>query len=242
MKNIPAISFACCLLAGIFISSCNGKPGPNELTDQEKKDGWALMFDGKTTNGWHLYNKGAVPSAWTVDHEELYCRPNTPDLTHGDLVSDKEYENFDLKFEWKISPEGNSGVFINVLERPDILTAWASGPEYQLLEKNHPDYAASEKKRAGCLYGFAPQKNPVDPKPPTLWNQGEIKQTNGKIQFYLNDVLTAEQDLTTQAWQDSIANTNFKNFPEFGKHTKGHIALQDWAKGISFRNMKIREM
>ena len=136
---------------------------------------------------------------------------------------------------------GNSGVFINVVERPDILTTWASGPEYQLLEKSHPDYP-EKTKRSGCLYGFAPQKNPVEPTSFGEWNQSRIRQMNGKVEFYLNGVLTAQQDFNSQAWRDMISQSNFKNYPEFGKHIKGHIALQQWAKAISFRNIKIKEL
>jgi hypothetical protein len=201
-----------------------------------------LLFDGKTTNGWHIYNKGIVPSGWIVQNDELHCKADAQNVEHGDLVTDKEFRNFDLRFEWKISHAGNSGAFINVVERVDIPAAWASGPEYQLLEKSHADYATSEKKRPGCLYGFAPQINSIEPRPFVEWNQSRIKQENGKIEFYLNDVLTAEQDLYSQEWKDMVANSGFKDFPEFGKSTKGHIALQDWAKGVAFRNIKIKEL
>ncbi|WP_243406426.1 3-keto-disaccharide hydrolase [Siphonobacter curvatus] len=218
-------------------------PAVNQLSAQEKKEGWKLLFDGKTLQGWHLYNQGNKPSVWRVDKGELQCVPNGTGSTleHGDLVTDQTYSNFDLKFEWKISKAGNSGVFINVVERKDIPTAWASGPEYQLLEPSHYDYNADLKKRAGCLYGFAPQKNEAVTKPVGEWNQSEIKQKNGKIEFYLNGVLTAEQDLTTPEWKQKIKNTNFQHFPAFGKATKGHLALQDWMQGISFRNLKLKE-
>lgn len=214
----------------------------NQLSAEEKKEGWKLLFDGKTTNGWHLYNRGKVPSAWIVQHGELYCKPEFGTIEHGDLVSDKEFKNFDLTFDWKISEAGNSGVFFNVLERKDLPTAWASGPEYQLLEKTHPDYAMNEKKRAGSLFGFTAPKNHVDARSVNEWNQGRIKQVNGKIEFYLNGVLTIEEDLTSKAWKDAVAKSNFKTFPEFGKHLQGHIALQDWSKGIAFKNIKIKEL
>lgn len=241
-KTTSSLLYALALLASIFVSFTNYQEGNNQLTEQEKKDGWKLLFDGKTTNGWHLYNKGNVPSAWMVVEEELYCNPDTFEVEHGDLVTDSEFENFDLKFDWKISKEGNSGVFFNVIERADIPTAWASGPEYQLLEKSHHDYETSPKKRAGCLYGFFEQKHVATTKPFSEWNVSEIKQINGKIEFYLNGVLTAQQDLTSQPWKDMVAKSGFKTFPEFGKSTKGRIALQDWSKGISFRNIKIKEL
>ena len=228
------------VVAAVLFSACaSGKDGVNKLSKMEKQEGWTLLFNGKTLDGWHVYNKGKAQSAWIVQDGELYCRPGVTDVEHGDLLTDQEYENFELAFEWKISKEGNSGVFINVQEKASIPTAWASGPEYQLLEQTHHDYATSEKKRPGCLYGFAPQKNPVEPRPAGMWNQARIRQMNGKIEFYLNGVLTAEEDFKSPEWTEKVANSGFKSFPEFGKHTKGRIALQDWAKGIAFRNIKI---
>lgn len=227
--------------ATIFASSCTTPAGQNRLTEEEQKEGWVLLFDGKTTEGWHLYNEGKTASTWQVKDGELYCNPNDIHIKHGDLISDKEFQNFDLKFEWKIPEKGNSGVFINVVERPDLNTAWRSGPEYQLLEVTHQDYP-NLSKRSGCLYGFGPTLTPVDPNPTGQWNQSEIKQVNGKVQFYLNGVMAVEKDFNSQAWKDSVAVSGFKSFPEFGMHTKGHIALQEWAKGVSFRNIRIKEL
>lgn len=215
---------------------------PNQLSAREKKENWQLLFDGKTLTGWHVYNRGRVPSAWVVQNGELYCRPIFDKTEHGDLISDQSFRNYDFVFEWKISAGGNSGVFINVREQKDIPTAWASGPEYQLLENSHPDYAISPTKRAGTLYGFYPPKNPVDPKPAGQWNQSRIKQVDGKIEFYLNGVLTAQEDLSSPHWKALVAKSNFKTFPHFGAYRQGHIALQDWSKGIAFRNVKIRSL
>ncbi|WP_255048406.1 DUF1080 domain-containing protein [Lacihabitans sp. CS3-21] len=234
------------ILAFAFVNfSCSEKKvGNNELSDSEKKDGWQLLFDGKTAQGWHLYNKANTPSAWIVKDGELFCNPDTFEVEHGDLVSDKEYANFELKFDWKITTAGNSGVFINVIERDTIPRAWASGPEYQLLDHEGigKEYLKDSTKWAACLYGFMPQKNVSKPKSAGQWNESRIVQNNGKIAFYLNGILTAEQDLTSETWKGMVANSGFKYFPLFGKNTKGRIALQDWSKGVSFRNIKIKEM
>jgi len=234
--NFLAISFI-----GIIFSSCNGTiDHNNQLTEKEKSEGWQLLFDGETTNGWHVYNYGKIDSVWVAKNGELYCDTNFK-LVHFDIISDKEFENFDLYFEWKISPGGNSGVFMNVVERKDLPAAWASGEEYQLLDISNPDYATANK-RSGCLFGFAPLINPVDPKPAGEWNQSRIKQQDGKIEFYLNGTLTTQQDFKSAAWPDMISKTNFIHYPEFGKYTKGHIGLQYWLKGISFRNIKIKQL
>ncbi len=218
------------------------KEPQNQLTPDEQKDGWVLLFDGKTTAGWHLYNKGKVPSAWVVKKGELLCNPKALKVERDDLLSDNDYENFHLKFDWKISTQGNSGVFINVLEREDIPKAWASGPEYQLLEKTHHDFENSPKKRSGCLYNFDVQLNEPIQYEAGQWNHAEIIQENGEAKFYLNGQLTAQKDFKSDFWKAQVAASGFSTFPEFGKHTKGKISLQDWSKGISFRNIKIKEL
>lgn len=245
MKKTLTQSLATVSFAALMLVACTEKKEEvklNQLSEEEKKEGWTLLFDGKTTDGWHLYNQGKIPSSWIVQDSALYCKADTFGVAHGDLVTDNEFENFDLSFEWKIAEAGNSGVFINVQEKDSIPTAWASGPEYQLLERTHHDYAVTSKKWAGSLYNFTEQKTDAPIKPVDQWNHSRIKQQNGKIEFYLNDKLTAEQDFTSQAWKDSVAKSGFKTFPEFGKHTKGRIALQEWSKGIKFRNIKIKTL
>lgn len=224
----------------ILMASCAGKDPNNRLTKEEAAQGWILLFDGRSAAGWHLYNKQHTTAGWIARDGALQV--DTVNKTEvNDLVSDKAFGNFELQFEWKLAKNGNSGVFINVMERPDITTAWASGPEYQLLDPAHADNANPVKK-AGALFALDAPKNPAMAKPAGEWNQSRIKQVNGKVAFYLNGVLTVQEDFTVPAWQDSVRHTHFNKFPEFGKRVSGHIALQDWASGVAFRNIKIREL
>jgi hypothetical protein len=240
MKKNKVVLMAAAVLA--LIMNCYAMVGSpdNTLTSQEKKAGWKLLFNGQSIQGWHLYNTKGAFTVWKVSNGELLCDPKDRSAP-GDLVTDQEYKDFDLKYDWKLPKGGNSGVFINVLERTDIPTAWASGPEYQLLDNSHPDYS-KPKSRSGCLYSFYPQKKRVENKPIGDWNHSEIKQKDGKISFYLNGVLTCSEDLKSEAWKKAIAASHFKSFPEFGKHYNGHIALQDWSTGVSFKNIKIKEL
>lgn len=212
----------------------------NQLLDVEKEEGWQLLFDGETMNGWHLYNDPNAESVWEVVDGSLHSNANDESLTAGDLVTDNAFENYELTLEWKISGNGNSGIFINVQELPEVPTAWQSGPEYQILGAEHMDYDVPEK-RPGSLYVFLPQQNNVEVKQ-GQWNKTRIKQVDGKIEFYLNGVLTAEKDLSLPEWKEEIAGTHFSKYPEFGKTTEGKIALQYWYFETWFRNIKIREL
>ncbi len=227
-----------------FLLGCtNHSEQHNILSDQENKDGWKLLFDGSSTKGWHIFNKGEIASAWSADSGKLVCNPHAKNVKHGDLVTDKEYENFDLSFEWKISKAGNSGVFINVQERPDLGTTFSTGPEYQLLDDKNmePEYLKEISHRAASIFGVIPNSSNSIPKSGE-WNQSRVLQGNGKLTFWLNGVQTVQVDLKSDNWKKRVAASSMSQFPEFGIATKGHIALQDWTNGVAFRDIKIKEL
>jgi hypothetical protein len=239
--SLPFVSLLICA----FLLACNqSKNTDNILTPQEKKEGWALLFDGKTTDGWHVYNKGKRASNWVADSNQLVCNPHLVITAHDDLATDGIYTNYDLSFEWKISKGGNSGVFLNVQEDTAYGTAWVTGPEYQLLDnENSTDHNHNDTTRqAGCLYSLTALKNHAAPKPYGQWNVSRILQQNGNVTFWLNGVLSAQEDLNSTRWKQLVAASNLGKFPAFGKFTKGKIALQDWNNGVAFRNIKIKEL
>lgn len=240
VKNSIHIFFSLSVL--LLFAACGAATNtlPNTLSESEKEKGWELLFDGKSFANWHIYNQDKVSSAWVINDGVLYCDPDS-DFKKGDLVTDSEFENFELVFDWKLEKEGNSGVFINVQERPNINATYHSGPEYQLLEDSHVDFD-KPLKRSGCLYTFFPQKNFVNTKSRGQWNHSRIVQNNGKAEFYLNGTLTAQVDFNSAMWKNLIPKSVFKDYPEFGKHSKGRIALQDWSRGVYFQNIKIRQL
>jgi len=215
----------------------------NQLLEIEKEQGWELLFDGKTLKGWHLYNQpdSTAYSAWEVKDGLIFCNATQENRRFGDLVTDKAYENYELVFDWQMGLRGNGGVFINVQESPEYKATYETGPEYQLLEPAHMDNK-TPLKRPGCLWGLSPQLNPVEAKPIGQWNTTRIIQQDGKIKFYLNGTLTAEEDLTSSDWTRKIVASGFKDRPGFGKATQGKIALQNWYFESWFRNIKIREL
>lgn len=227
-----------------LIACTEPETGPNTLTPEEKKEGFKLIFNGATLNGWHPYNHQGTTSVWKVQNGELIRDAELKTIESADLISDKVYTNFDLRFDWKINKAGNSGVFINVQEDTAYVRTWMTGPEYQLLDNsNVQDHNHGDPKRqSGSLYGLVPIKNNAAPKPYTEWNQARILQENGKITFWLNDVITVEEDLNSDRWKQLVDSSGLAKYPAFGKATSGRIALQDWAKGVSFRTMRIKEL
>ena len=218
----------------------------NNLSPEQKADGWELLFDGTTTNGWHKFNGDKVGSAWKIQDSAIYLDSGKktdgriPD--GGDIATDAEFENFHLKLEWKIAKDGNSGIMFNVHEDPAKYTwPWETGPEMQVLDNNgHPD-ARIIKHRAGDLYDLIScSKETV--KPFGEWNLAEIKCVNGKLDFYLNGENVVSTMLWDDAWKKMVAASKFSKMPDFATYKKGLIALQDHGDNVWYRNVMIKKL
>jgi hypothetical protein len=228
-------------LLGLALMLWAGKSlGQNQLTSKEKADGWILLFDGKTTKGWKNFNSDSVGRAWKVENGELTLKTGGKEKG-GDLITEKEYENYELQLEWKISPCGNSGILFNVVEGSQYQTVWVTGPEMQILDNTcHPD-AKINKHRAGDLYDLiACSKETV--KPAGEWNQIRLISKNSNYEFWLNGTKVVTFTMHDEAWTTMVQNSKFKSMPDFGKAKKGHIALQDHSDQVWFRNIKIKEL
>jgi cytochrome c len=225
--------------AVILISSAVSSSAQNTLTAKEKKDGWQLLFDGKTTSGWKSWKSDKVNDRWKIANGELYLDKAAADK--GDLVTEKEYKDYELALEWKIGACGNSGILFNVIADDKYQNTYHTGPEMQVLDNTcHPD-AKIIKHRAGDLYDLIScSKETV--KPAGEWNQVRIISKNAKMEFWLNGTKVVEFTMHTPEWDQMVANSKFKTMPDFGKALQGHIALQDHGDPVWFRNIKIREL
>jgi len=217
---------------------------PNTLSKEEKKEGWKLLFDGTSTKGWRNYRSDKIGSAWKVSGGALTLDTSgkaNGKVDGGDLVTVDQYENYELSLEWKIQACGNSGVMFNVQESEANSTPWKTGPEMQVLDNScHPD-AKIIKHRAGDLYDLISCSKETA-KAVGEWNVAKIVTKNGHYEFWLNGVKNVEFDMHTPDWDRMVAASKFKDMPEFGKHKKGHISLQDHGDQVWFRNIKIKEL
>lgn len=219
-------------------------PNQATLTQEEMTQGWQLLFDGVSTKGWHTYNQSGVGSAWKITEGSFMLDTTQRDaegriVGGGDIVTDGEYENFELALEWKISPCGNSGIFFGILEQVEISNTYFSAPEMQVLDDAcHPD-AKIIKHRSGDLYDLI-SCSTVTVKPAMEWNKVRIHKLNNAVDFYLNDTKVVSFTMGTPEWDKMIAGSKFKEWPVFGKTAKGKIGLQDHGNAVWFRNIKIR--
>ena len=215
----------------------------NAQTKTEK--GWISLFDGVSTKGWHGYGKANVGKAWKVNDGAIYldasAKKNYQTEGGGDIVTDNEFENFDLKLEWKISKYGNSGIIFYVHEDSTFKESWNTGMEMQVLDNDgHPD-GKIYKHRAADLYDLIPCSIETV-KPVGEWNQVEIIANKGKLELKLNGATVVSTTLWDDNWKKLIAESKFKNMPGFGTFTKGRIALQDHGNNVWFRNIVIKKL
>ncbi len=222
-----------------FIALTHSVFAQNQLTKPEQKQGWQLLFDGKTTQGWHTYLKSNTEPAWKVVDGTLRLDPKAEG--QGDLVTDKEYENFELSLEWNISEGGNSGIIFGVHEDPAFHATYQTGIEMQVLDNKNASDNKKATHLAGSLYDM---KTPVKDvaKPAGEWNLVKLRKQNGHLTFWLNDVKTVETQIGSDEWKTMIENSKFKTWKDFAMYPKGHIALQDHGHEVSFRDIKIKQL
>jgi hypothetical protein len=238
--------FACIILACTSTKTTMRSTNSSQAADDKE---WVDLFDGKTTNGWHSYGKSSVGSVWKVEDGVLHldgAAKKASSAEGGDMVTNEEYENFDLKLEWKISTKGNSGVIFFVKDDAAMYpNTYNTGLEMQVLDNGsstvlgHPD-GKLYTHRAGDLYDLLAAKEAA--KPVGEWNQAEIIANKGKLDFYLNGVHTLSTTLWNDAWWKMIAISKFKDMKGFGSFKKGKIALQDHGDDVWFRNIRIKKL
>ena len=208
----------------------------NHLTQKEKDDGWELLFDGETLDGWHTYGKDTV-LGWRVIDGVLYNSGSGSDHG-GDIVTDKEFDNFELYIEWKIAYQSNSGIFYHVNEEAED-AIYKTGPEYQLLDDvNWPDKLKTYQYTGANYAMDAPVNAKV--KPLDEYNITRIIVDGPNVEHWLNGVKVVEYELWTDTWYKHKNAGKWKDAPHYGIYKTGHIGLQDHGGLTMFRNIKVR--
>jgi hypothetical protein len=212
----------------------------------ERAAGWTLLFDGKTTNGWRGFKRDHFPvDGWAVvDGTLARVASQTPLTEGGDIITDGEYENFELRLEWKISPGGNSGVKYLISEDAVPRGHTGLGFEMQVLDDlRHPDAKLGRNgdRTTGSLYDLIP---PSEHRAHAVgdWNQARIIVRGTHIEHWLNGAKVVEFERGSPAFKALIAESKFKVNPGFGDVSRGHILLQDHGNQLWYRSIAIHEL
>lgn len=212
----------------------------NELTQQEKESGWQLLFDGKTMNGWRTFKN--AKGSWKVS-DGILCS-SSADEGNADLITDGVYKNFELSIDWKLSPEGNSGIMYLVTE--DYDQAFLSGPEYQLIDDEGFPEKIENWQKTGANYAMNPPITYAAHKPGD-WNTTRIVVNNGNVEHWLNGQKVVSYTLWSEEWKKKKETGKWKDAKGYAAKDTGHIALQSShsnveTSGICFRNIKIKAL
>lgn len=207
---------------------------PNVLSAAEKQAGWTLLFNGRNLAGWRGYQQKGAPAGWAVEDGAL-----TRVAKAGDLISEKQFKDFELKLEWKISEGGNSGIMFRVAEGAEA--TYETGPEMQVLDDARHADGHNPLTSAGSAYGlYAAPAGIV--KPAGEWNQVCLLVRGHHVEHWLNGTKVVEYELESPEWEAKVAASKFRQWPGYGRATKGHIALQDHGDRVWYRSIKIRKL
>lgn len=243
------------LLVTVFAQGTLTHPvAPNALTAAERAAGWRLLFDGRTLRGWRGLGYDSVPTAHWVVVEGAIKKiasgkvPKLPDgqpQSGGDLMTVETFGDFELTWEWRVTPGANSGLKYNVSEELSIANApnhAALGFEYQILDDDrHPD-GKLPSHRAGALYDLLPPSDKKHLQPVGEWNRSTVIFRGNHGEHWLNGERIVEFDLGTARMDSALAASKFRSIPGFAARRKAHLVLQDHGDEVYFRNIKVRDL
>lgn len=233
-SKISIAVIICCLAISSFTFF---QEKDNTLTEAEKKDGWKLLFDGKTTNGWRMYQN--VPAdGWEVSNGELISKKDGVSK-RADLITAGQYDNFELIFDWKLDKGANSGVIYRALENDK--PSFESGPEYQLIDDNGYTDKLEDWQKSGSDYAMHPPST-LAAKPVGEYNRTKIVVNKSHVEHWLNGVKVVDFELWTPEWKQLKEKGKWKDAKDYGMAKKGYIAFQDHGGGVRFKNVKLRPL
>ena len=259
MRSKPGPSRVLTVLTVLSVLTVPAAPSvltaqPNTLSPAEQKEGWRLLFDGRTLSGWRGLGYDSVPTAhWRVEQGairklpsgEITRMPDGQPAKGGDLMTIASFGDFELAWEWKIARGGNSGLKYNVSEELSISVApnhAAIGFEYQLLDDDLHEDNKIPSHRTGSLYDLIPPGGAKVLRPPGEWNASRLVFSGNHGEHWLNGVKLVEYELGSARVDSLLKLSKYRNIKDFAVRRRGHIVLQDHGDEIFFRSIKLREL
>jgi hypothetical protein len=220
------------VLAALVVLNTTMQAQMPALTAEEKAAGWKLLFDGKSLAGWRSYKSETPPTGWRADNGVLIR-----DGEGGDLMTAEQYGDFELRFEWKVTANGNSGVIYRIATTEEF--PWQTGPEYQILHnQGHRDGKAPITSAASNYAVNPPTKDLT--RPVGEWNEGRLVARGNHVEHWLNGEKVVEYEIDSPDWLERVKASKFAKLANYGRIKRGYIALQDHGDVVSYRNIKIR--
>lgn len=221
----------------LLAASCRPSSPPANTTmriPSTPEPGWRSLLDGEAAEHWRGYGSDRLPAGWRMVDGAL-----TRVARAGDIVTRREFGDFELELEWMVAPGGNSGIFYRVSEAPGLAHTWQSGPEYQVLDDaGHADGVRRETS-AGACYGLYPAPRGVV-RPAGEWNRTRILVQGNQVEHWLNGHRIVTYELASPEWRDRVRRSKFADLPRYGREPRGHIGLQDHGDLVAYRDIRVR--
>jgi hypothetical protein len=213
---------------------------PNTLSGKEKREGWQLLFDGKTTEGWHGYNMKIFPDCWKIE-DGAFTMNSTGGHEDQDIITNKEYRDFALSLEYKLTKGANSGVIFQVAEDTIYKFPYETGPEFQVIDhENWPDSLADWQINGANYAMYPPMAKPY--KPVGEWNQLFLYVKGNDVTQILNGVVVVKYVKHSDEWNKLRNSGKWADFPDWGKFDEGYISLQNHGTKVWYRSIKLKEI
>lgn len=254
MKTLSKILLPAVIAA--FLISCTNSSAPkdaiglyseiehggalNTLSKNETKDGWHLLFDGKTSAGWHGYNMSVFPDCWALEDGCLTMN-TTGGAESQDIITNKVYRNFAFSVDYKIAPAANSGIIFQVKEDTVYKFPYETGPEMQIVDDDGWPGELEEWQKSGANYAMYNAATKAY-KPVGEWNNIFLVVKDNKVTQILNGVVVVEYEKYTDEWTRLRNSGKWADYPDYGKYDEGNISLQNHGSKVWFRNIKIKEL
>ncbi len=226
----PVLTWLVILTIGVSASFAHG----DDAATKDKEEGFTPLVRGDSHEGWTGYAKKGWPKGWEAADGVLHLSSGG-----GDLMTEKEYGDFDLRFDWKISKGGNSGVLYRV--SPGLEPPHYTGPEYQVLDNAGHQDGKSLLTSAGALYGLYASTADAS-KPAEEWNRGRIVMEGDRVRHFLNGQKLVDAQIGSDDWKARVAKSKFTLWTQFAKNPRGRIVLQDHGNEVWFRKLRIKEV
>jgi len=213
---------------------------PNSLTKKEKKDDWQLLFDGKTTKGWHGYNMEIFPDCWKIEDGTLTMN-STGSHENQDIITNNKYRDFAISLEYKMTKAANSGVIFQVAEDTIYKFPYETGPEFQIIDhENWPDKLEDWQINGANYAMYPPMARPY--KPVGVWNQLFLYVKGNDVTQILNGVVVVRYVKNSVDWKKLRNSGKWSAYPDWGKFDEGYISLQNHGTKVWFRNIKLKKL
>lgn len=219
---------------------------PNTLSAEQTAEGWQLLFDGETLKGWKRYNHDTIGPLWSVENGAILCDGEGLGEGSGEmggsLITTRQFDNFDLILDYKLSPGGNSGILYHVVEDPKYKYDYETGPEFQLLDDGGWKGELRDEQKAGSNYDMFAASSSKKINPAGEWNTARIVYYNGHVEHWLNGEKVVEFEEASDDFKARFDKSKWKEYPDWNKAKSGAIALQDHGAPVYFRNIRIKEL